>query len=330
MATKKGNAQAVYNSAGISLSDGDETGLFVNSTGQLLTSASLTVGTGPTDLGKAEDSAHATGDTGIATWGVANEAQTTLAADGDYIGEAHDTKGNSMTVGNVAAGVADAGAPVKVGGVFNSTQPTYTNGQGGDLQVNSRGEVKVTVTNAGNSAAVSTSFADASSNTVSALATAAYSKIYNGSTWDAGRTVANATNSTGTGIIAAGLVAQLDDTSPTAITENQFGNVRMNSARALYHENGPYVLGRATADTQIKGSAGFIHTISIAALTATPTAGLLSVYDSLTETGTVIYSEWVQTTVTGHTIILDLPASTGIYVGFDATLANVQATLSYR
>ena len=36
MALKKGNAQAVYNSAGITLADGNETGLFVNASGQLL------------------------------------------------------------------------------------------------------------------------------------------------------------------------------------------------------------------------------------------------------------------------------------------------------
>jgi hypothetical protein len=44
---------------------------------------------------------------------------------------------------------------------------------------------------------------------------------------------ANALNSTGAGIKAVSLVAQLDDTAPTAITENQFGNVRMSPNRGL-------------------------------------------------------------------------------------------------
>jgi hypothetical protein len=56
---------------------------------------------------------------------------------------------------------------------------------------------------------------------------------YNGTSLDLTRSVANATNSTGTGIQAAGLVAQLDDTSPTTITENQFGNLRMAPNRSL-------------------------------------------------------------------------------------------------
>lgn len=45
---------------------------------------------------------------------------------------------------------------------------------------------------------------------------------------------ANALNSTGLGLSASQLVAQFDDTAPTAITENQFGNSRMSANRNLY------------------------------------------------------------------------------------------------
>lgn len=58
--------------------------------------------------------------------------------------------------------------------------------------------------------------------------------VYNGSTSDAIREAVNATNSTGTGIVAVGNLAQFDDTSPTSITENQFGNLRMSANRNLY------------------------------------------------------------------------------------------------
>lgn len=61
--------------------------------------------------------------------------------------------------------------------------------------------------------------------------------IFNGTSYDRLRSVINATNSTGTGIVAAGLVAQLDDTSPTTITENQFGNLRIDTARQLRVNN---------------------------------------------------------------------------------------------
>lgn len=44
---------------------------------------------------------------------------------------------------------------------------------------------------------------------------------------------ANSLNSTGAGIPTAQIVAQLDDTSPSTVTENQFGNVRLGPNRAL-------------------------------------------------------------------------------------------------
>lgn len=84
---------------------------------------SVTPGTSAAHLGKAEDAVHGSGDTGVAVWGVANEAQTSLAADGDYIGMARDIKGNSLTVGNLAHDAADAGFPLKVGGQARTTNP---------------------------------------------------------------------------------------------------------------------------------------------------------------------------------------------------------------
>lgn len=87
---------------------------------------------------------------------------------------------------------------------------------------------------------------------------------------------------------------------------------------------------RKTADGQVKASSGFVHTVSIAPTTATPTAGLLSIYDSTTETGTVVYSEWVFATTPGHTVTLDVFCDNGIYVGYDAALANVSVTVGYR
>lgn len=69
------------------------------------------------------------------------------------------------------------------------------------------------------------------------LITVALNMLYNGSTWDRFRSIVNATNSTGGGILSAGLIGQLDDTSPTAITENQFGNIRITDQRALHTDS---------------------------------------------------------------------------------------------
>lgn len=118
--------------------------------------------------------------------------------------------------------------------------------------------------------------------------------------------------------------------SATTYTDGDVAVLQTDINGNLKTTTSGYALGRVTADGQIKGSAGFLHTLSIAALTATPTAGLITIYDSLTETGTVIYAEWIFATDVGHTITLDVPFGTGLYVGYDATLANVQATLSYR
>lgn len=78
-------------------------------------STSLTPGTAADNLGKAEDAPHSTGDVGVMALGVANEANTTRCADGDYVPIAADTEGNARIVGNRNHDAADAGEPVKVG-----------------------------------------------------------------------------------------------------------------------------------------------------------------------------------------------------------------------
>lgn len=91
-----------------------------------------------------------------------------------------------------------------------------------------------------------------------------------------------------------------------------------------------YSYSRKTADGQVLGAAGFIHTVTISPLTASPTAGLLTIYDSLSETGTAVYTEWIFADAPGHTVTLDYNCGTGIYVGYDGTLANVSVSVSYR
>jgi hypothetical protein len=86
---------------------------------------------------------------------------------------------------------------------------------------------------------------------------------------------------------------------------------------------------RATADTLVRTGGGKLHTISIAPTTATPTAGLITVYDNTAESGTAIFSEWVFATTPGHTIVLDCNVSTGIYVGY-TTVTDVSVTVTHR
>lgn len=53
--------------------------------------------------------------------------------------------GPNVTVGNIANGVADAGNPVKVGGVYATVAPTIANNQRGDLQLGSNGQLMTTL-----------------------------------------------------------------------------------------------------------------------------------------------------------------------------------------
>jgi hypothetical protein len=66
---------------------------------------------------------------------------TVNAAEGNLINFATDINDNMQVVGNTAAGSADSGNGVKVSGVYNSTLPSLSSGQRGDLQLDSSSRV---------------------------------------------------------------------------------------------------------------------------------------------------------------------------------------------
>lgn len=127
--------------AAVNIQDGGNS-ITVDGTVAVSTLGTVTPGTAATSLGKAEDSVAASGDVGVFALGVANEAQTTLAADGDYIAHVTDTKGNHMVVGNIAHDGVDAGNPVKIGTVGRTTLPTaVADGDRVNAMSNKYGEV---------------------------------------------------------------------------------------------------------------------------------------------------------------------------------------------
>lgn len=92
--------------------------------------------------------------------------------------------------------------------------------------------------------------------------------VYNGATLDLTRSAINAANSTGTGIAAAALLAQVDDVSPNAPTENNFGNVRMSTDRMLLVKANPY----PNLSTPLTAGSGNVANASaVATLTGTAT-----------------------------------------------------------
>src|SRR5579884_2249669 len=67
-------------------------------------------------------------------------------ADGDvFVRQATASNLNVQAVGNVASGASDSGNPLKVGGVYNSSAITLTNGQRGDLQLDANGYLEVNI-----------------------------------------------------------------------------------------------------------------------------------------------------------------------------------------
>ncbi len=85
-----------------------------------------------------------------------------------------------------------------------------------------------------------------------------------------------------------------------------------------------------TSDGLVKTGAGVLKTLTFSCNDAAPTAGSIIVYDSLTETGTIIYSETFTTTVfRGYTVHINALFTTGLYVGFTTT-ADINCSVSYE
>ncbi len=76
-----------------------------------------------------------------------------------------------------------------------------------------------------------------------------------------------------------------------------------------------------TEDTQVKAGPGVLHTVVVNGLT---TAGDCTIYDSLTEAGTVLAVLHLDVTtsisVQPITFTYDLKFSTGLYFGYDGAL----------
>lgn len=164
----------VYNAILPTLTDGDSSGLAVDSSGRLII-GSIAAGAGGTQYADGAARGTATGN-------------LSMIDDGTNIqSAAGDASGNMFVVGNIAAATADSGNPIKVGGKYNSTKPTYTDGQRGDLQISAKGSAIVL-----NETGSAYAFGDGASNNINTYRDSAgnnlgqevRSGIFNGSTWD--------------------------------------------------------------------------------------------------------------------------------------------------
>lgn len=101
---------------------------------------------------------------------------------------ASDSTGTLSVSGTVADASADSGNPIKVGAIYESTLPTYTTGQRGNIHLDSRGAIRAKIIGA------TATGADGLTNTLAYATQAATDTtqsgfavtpfMFNGSTWD--------------------------------------------------------------------------------------------------------------------------------------------------
>jgi hypothetical protein len=159
---------------------------------------------------------------------------------------ANQTNGQQQVQGNVASGATDAGNPVKVGGVYNSTLINLTAAQRGDLQLDPNGNLRARIfgyqqiggdgLSNGNLTTVTLS-TSASTNTTPGLLVA--STLFNGTAWDRNRSIQANDMSSGLGVSAVA-------TAPTSA-----------ASQAV-----PYTTVFGAATSVLKASAGNLYGIN--------------------------------------------------------------------
>lgn len=95
----------------------------------------------------ADGSIAVTGSSGTAAFADSGGTDRKGLVDGDRhlqvdVVSSLDSSSDSVAAdGNVASGDTDAGKPVKVGGKYNATKPTFDSGDRGDFQIDQRGNL---------------------------------------------------------------------------------------------------------------------------------------------------------------------------------------------
>lgn len=126
------------------------------------------------------------------TPGTTNGVQT-LSGSTTAVTQATASNLNAQVQGNVASAAADSGNPVKIGGIYNTTRPTFTNGQRGDGQLDARGNFATTLCDTGGVTCTSVQNGGADGVSNGNQGVLGYNRLvlFNGSTWDRGFTCSN-------------------------------------------------------------------------------------------------------------------------------------------
>jgi hypothetical protein len=139
-------------------------------------------------------------------------------------------------VGDVASAVADSGAPVKVAAVYSASLPVFADGNRGNLQMGSRGSLRMEVYASGTTVplAFSADNADAQSASASVRNAVVVSRstIWNGATYDRLRSGAVAPAAALTGWTNT-IPFAVYNSAPTVRTEGQGGPLQSTAQGAL-------------------------------------------------------------------------------------------------
>lgn len=204
---------------------------------------------------------------------------------------ARDATSTNATTG---LGITGAGVMAK----YNATLPTYTDGQFGNAQMDTRGGVFTVIKGAQNTNAVNVSMpADAASN-AAALYSYSIEASWNGSSIDRNRNIIGAiTDGTGLGVQAV------------EIAGSNFTNIT------------------TATTTTVKSGKGVLHKISVNTFVASAT---ITIYDNTAASGTKIGTFTLPATITGdapYVLPFDIQFNTGLTI---VTSAATDITAIYR
>ena len=245
--------------------------------------------------------------------GIGDPVQVTIVASNGA-----DISGASagQVQGNIAAAATDSGNPVKAGGVYNSTFPTYTTGQRGDVQLDSRGGLRVVLSAPGGGMNYATKLdsSDAAAtdpnggiNTIGRLTN------FNGTTWDRvrgdtngivtqkGLTSTNWKYSNGaTGILSNTTTAVTIKAAAGASVRNYIDSCQINTT--AFGASVPIAIRDGAAGTVIFAlnvpTAGFLQPVTI--VFETPLQGTANtLLEVVTTTANTTGTAWVN--CQGHT-----------------------------
>lgn len=108
---------------------------------------SIIPGTGATNLGKAEDASHSSGDVGVMALAVSGTLVSRVGSNGDYAPLQVHSLGGLYITGSEVEDSAVQGTPLLIGGRYDSSSRTLDSGDAGAVALNASGNVLVEVTN---------------------------------------------------------------------------------------------------------------------------------------------------------------------------------------